>query len=334
MKGRNLIWVYGEVVGNTFSAVSLELLGQARQLADGNCGEVWLIVMEAVQDLALEAIAYGADRVCVLAAPELRPYRTETYTQALSQMVCRYRPEVLLLGATAQGRDLAPRLACRLHTGLTADCTQLDMDESGLVYWTRPAFGGNIISTNICPVTRPQMGTVRPGVFPKPFPDPARLGQITEETVFLRPGAANTKVLETLAFLNGLSANLQDARVIVAGGRGLRNAENFALLEDLAKVLGGSVGASRAAVDAGWISPVYQIGQTGKTVSPGIYIACGISGALQHLIGMNSAKTIIAINQEPTAAIFKIADYGIVGDLFKIVPALTKALADGQKKVV
>jgi len=330
MKREHLIWVYGECVGNTISGVTLELLGQARRLADKINGQVWAVMTEAARGSANLAIACGADRVCVLTNPALRLYRTEIYVQVLSELVRRDQPEILMFGATAQGRDLAPRLACRLRTGLTADCTHLEIDPTGLVYWTRPAFGGNIMSTNICPDTKPQMGTVRPGVFARPEPNWKRTGEIVEETVTLDTACARTEVLETLAFLDGPTANLQEAEIIVAGGRGMKNGENFVLLEELAKALGGSVGASRAAVDAGWISPVHQVGQTGKTVSPRIYIACGISGALQHLIGMNGAKTIIAINQDPAAPIFRIADYGIVGDLFKIIPALTKAVLSGR----
>jgi len=330
MERGHLIWVYGECVGSTVTAVTLELLGQARRLADKTNGRVWVVMTEAARGTADLAIACGADRVCLLTDPELRVYRTEAYAQALYELVCRHQPDILMLGATAQGRDLAPRLACRLRTGLTADCTQLEIGPTGLVYWTRPAFGGNIMSTNICPDTRPQMGTVRPGVFPRPTPDPERTGELVEEGAALDPSCVRTEVLETLAFLDGPTANLQEAEIIVAGGRGMKGAEHFALLEELAKALGGSVGASRAAVDAGWISPVHQVGQTGKTVSPRIYIACGISGALQHLIGMNGAKTIIAINQDPAAPIFRIADYGIVGDLFKIVPILTKAVLSGR----
>lgn len=333
MKAEKALWVYGEVTGDHLSRVTLELLGKVRALADEIEGQVWLILPVPVGEAARLAIACGADRVCVLAEAELQNYQTETYTQALTQLVCRYQPEVFIFGATAQGRDLAPRLACRLNTGLTADCTQLEIDQNMLVYWTRPAFGGNIMSTNLCPNTKPQMGTVRPGVFPVPNPDWRRDGVIVRERVHLTVSIAAVEILETLTFLDGTMAELQDAEIIVSGGRGMRNAENFAVLESLAGALGGSIGASRAAVDAGWISPVHQVGQTGKIVSPRIYIACGISGALQHLIGMNSSQTIIAINQDPTAPIFRIADYGIVGDLFQIVPALTEAiLAKNQRK--
>lgn len=249
----------------------------------------------------------------------------------MCHLVRKYAPEVLMIGATNVGRDLGPRISCRLHTGLTADCTHLDVDAHRCVLWTRPAFGGNLMATNICPDTKPQMGTVRPNVFRAPAFDPARTGAVFVESLPEDARRSSTELLELIPVLDAATANLTEAQIIVSGGRGLKGPENFALLQELADTVGGCVGASRAAVDAGWISPIHQVGQTGKTVCPRVYIACGISGAIQHLIGMSASDTIIAINRDPNAPIFQVADYAIVGDLFQIVPALTKALRQRRK---
>lgn len=321
------IWIFMETSKGRLSNVGIELLGQGRQLADRAHEKLVAIVLsENADNLAQTAIEYGADMVITVNDSRLKNYSTELFTQAICQLAEKYRPEILMLGATALGRDLAPRVACRLKTGLTADCTSIDIDDKSLVYWTRPAYGGNIMSTNICPDVKPQMGTVRPGVFNKPERNLNRRGEILHETIAFHSSPALTTVAEIIETIDTASADLAQAEIIVSGGRGMKNAENFAMLEDLAKALGGCVGASRQAVDSGWISPVHQVGQTGKTVSPRVYIACGISGAVQHLIGMKSSDMIIAINTDPTAPIFSVADYGIVGDLFDIVPAITRAL--------
>lgn len=318
------LWVFMECSEHRLCRVGLELLGQGRLLAD-KVGEklVAVILSDCAESLRTTALEYVADVVIAVENESFESYSTETYTQAICMLVEKYRPRALMLGASCIGRDLAPRVACRLNTGLTADCTSLDMDENGIVLWTRPAFGGNIMSTNKCPEASPQMGTVRPGVFPVPERIEGHTGEIIKETFELSPSHMATKIVNVKKVADALTANITEASIIVSGGRGMKNAENFRILEALAKTVGGCVGASRAAVDAGWISPVHQVGQTGRTVSPKIYIACGISGAMQHIVGMSSSDTIIAINSDPDAPIFNIADYAIVGDLFEIVPELT-----------
>lgn len=321
------VWVFLETEGGRLRSVGLELLGQGRMLAD-KMGEqlVGIILDPNAAALAPVAIGCGADTVITLDDPALRNYNTDIFTAALCRLVRKYAPEVLMLGATNLGRDLGPRVSCRLHTGLTADCTHLDADERRCVLWTRPAFGGNLMATNICPDFKPQMGTVRPNVFPAPAFDPNRSGRVIAEALTEDERTSSTQLLELIPVLDAATANLTEAQIIVSGGRGMKGPENFALLQRLADTVGGCVGASRAAVDAGWISPIHQVGQTGKTVCPRVYIACGISGAIQHLIGMSASDTIIAINRDPNAPIFQVADYAVVGDLFQIVPELTKAL--------
>ena len=320
------IWVYLETTDGKLCNVGIELLGESRILADKSGGRLVAVIIDVnAGELASEAIAYGADRVITVTQEQIAAYTTEYFTQALCSLVKKYFPNALIIGATSQGRDLAPRLACRLRTGLTADCTSLDIDDDAIVLWTRPAFGGNIMATNICPDQRPQMGTVRPNVFKKPEKCEGRAGIVTSEQICFEDSDCLTKLEEILGVINS-TTNLVEADIIVSGGRGMKNAENFAILERLADAIGGSVGASRAAVDSGWISQSHQVGQTGKTVSPKIYIACGISGAIQHQIGMSSSDVIIAINKDAGAPIFDIADFGIVGDLFEIVPALTDAI--------
>lgn len=321
------VWVYLECGKHGLRSVGLELLGQARLLAD-RLGEqvVAVILDEDAVSRAREAIGSGADTVITVSDEAFRQYNTDVYVDAMAALVEKYRPEVLMLGATSNGRDLGPRLACRLHTGLTADCTSLDIGPDRIVLWTRPAFGGNLMATNICPDTKPQMGTVRPNVFPRPVFDATRAGSVIAERITPGPRANRVRLLEIVELLNAAAADLDEASVIVSGGRGMKGPENFALLRELADAVGGSIGASRAAVDAGWIAPVHQVGQTGRTVCPKVYIACGISGAIQHLIGMSASGTIIAINKDPSAPIFEAADYGIVGDLFQVVPALTRAV--------
>ncbi|MDR1131971.1 MAG: electron transfer flavoprotein subunit alpha/FixB family protein, partial [Oscillospiraceae bacterium] len=269
-------------------------------------------------------VAYGADTVISVEGQEYARYTTDAYAKAFYTLVEKYGPTSILIGATNNGRDLGPRLSCRLRTGLTADCTSLAIDEeSGNVAWTRPAFGGNLMATILCPDHRPQIGTVRPGVFKKGAPDEARTAEIIKEEIHVAPEEIRTELLELIREAAGELVDLEGAEIIVSGGRGVGGPEGFKPIRELAEVLGATVGASRAAVDAGWISHAHQVGQTGKTVGPKLYIACGISGAIQHLAGMSSAKTIIAINKDETAPIFNIADYGVVGNLFEILPILT-----------
>ncbi|MDU4962060.1 MAG: electron transfer flavoprotein subunit alpha/FixB family protein [Sporomusaceae bacterium] len=319
------VWVYVEQNQGEIRSVGLELLGQARLLADQMQQEVAAVLIgENVEKLAAGLFASGADKVYLVEGAEYAHYSTDAYTTALTDLIETYRPSVILLGATNDGRDLGPRVSCRVQTGLTADCTGLAIDEkTGLVAWTRPALGGNIMATILCPNHRPQMGTVRPKVFKKPEPDSSRSGEIIRVASKVKPEDIRTKLVDVLRICT-VSCNLEEAEVIVSGGRGMCKAENFALLEELAGVLGGAVGASRAAVDAGWQQALNQVGQTGKTVGPKIYFAVGISGAIQHLAGMSSSDIIIAINKDPDAPIFKMADYGIVGDAMEILPLLTE----------
>jgi electron transfer flavoprotein alpha subunit len=284
-----------------------------------------------VEALARELIAHGTDRVYLAQDPVLAHYRTGPYTDVLAGMINQHKPEVVLISATPQGRDLAPRVAARVSAGLTADCTGLDIDESErLLVQTRPAFGGNLMATIVCRQARPQMATVRPGVMKALDCDPARKGEVVSIPVHLDERGVLAKIVEVMQQESDGKVNLQDAQIIVSGGRGLGRPENFAIIRELADALGGAVGASRAAVDAGWIPAYHQVGQTGRTVQPKLYIACGISGAVQHLAGMQSSDIIIAINKDPHAPIFNTATYGVVGDLFEIVPALTRKLRENR----
>lgn len=316
------VWVYGEQRGGVFDGVALELLGEGRKLADMLNVPLSAVLMgENMGEAAKALVAYGADNVYVVDDPSLKNFVDETYCDIFVQLIKTYKPEIILLGATTYGRSLAPRISSRLNTGLTADCTKLEIDmEKRNLMQTRPAFGGNLMATIICPNRRPQMSTVRPKVMKALPPDYARTGNIIEPEVAI-PKALNTKVLDVVSSLSEM-VNLAEADIIVSGGRGLGDPKNFSMIEELAKVLGGAVGASRAAVDAGWIPYCHQVGQTGKTVGPKVYIACGISGAVQHLAGMSSSETIVAINKDPDAPIFKVATFGIVGDLMQVVPAL------------
>jgi electron transfer flavoprotein alpha subunit len=322
------VWVYIEIAEGKPRNVSLELLGEGRKLADG-VGQrlAAILVGYEIESLAKEVFACGADRVYLVEAPELEHYNTDGYAAVFADLIKAYKPSVLLLGATNDGRDLGPRVACRVGTGLTADCTGLAIDEATeLVAWTRPAFGGNIMATILCPEHRPQMGTVRPAVFKRPTPDYSKNGEIIRVASTVKATDIRTKVVKIIRECTAASCNLEEAEIIVSGGRGMGKPENFSLIEELANVLGGAVGASRAVVDAGWKSALYQVGQTGKTVGPKIYFACGISGAMQHLVGMSSADIIIAINKDADAPIFKMADYSIVGDVTEILPLLIAEL--------
>ncbi|HOZ00224.1 MAG TPA: FAD-binding protein [Candidatus Syntrophosphaera sp.] len=319
------VWVFAEQKEGTIAPVVFELLGKARELADQLEAELSAVLFgSGVEDLASELIAFGADQVIVVDDPELLHFRDVRYAKALTELAQKYKPAVILAGATVTGRSFIPRVAIQLHTGLTADCTGLEIDpESGNLIQTRPAFGGNIMARIITANHRPQMATVRHKVM-DPLPrDDSRSGIVIREQVDFDFDEEESQFLGFEQEKTTL-VNITEANVIVSGGRGLKEAKNFALLEELAEALGGAVGASRAAVDAEWIPYSHQVGQTGKTVKPNIYIAIGISGAIQHLAGMSSADYIIAINKDPDAPIFKVADLGIVGDLFEIVPLLTK----------
>lgn len=324
------LWVYVEDDQGRPRNVGLELLsGPGRRLAGMQGGQLCAVVISDVPEAVVKAAAaYGADKVYVIEGPEYKSYTTDAYTDAFSELIRKYEPTSILIGATVNGRDMGPRLACRLRTGLTADCTMLDIDEaSGNVAWTRPAFGGNLMATILCPDHRPQIGTVRPGVFKlKGEPEEGRRAEIVREDIHVGPERIRTGILEVIREAADEIVDLEGADIIVSGGRGLGKAENFRYVRELADVLGATVGASRAAVDAGWISHVHQVGQTGKTVGPRLYIACGISGAVQHLVGIGGADKIVAVNKDPEAPIFNVADYSIVGDLFQVLPALTEEI--------
>lgn len=326
MESKNL-WVVVETEEGVAKNVGYELLNVGRTLAD-KLGEqlVALVMGKNVQAVAQACIAYGADQVLLVEGDEYETYNTDAATYATVTLIEKYHPSIVLYGATNNGRDLAPRVACKLETGLTADCTELDIDaETGLLVSTRPTFGGNLMATIMCPDHRPQMSTVRPGVFKKGTPDDGRTGEIISEDVHIDPSQIRVHLVERIKEV-AEAVNLEEAEIIVSGGRGLKDEKGFEMLRELADLLGGTVGASRAAVDAGWIPHAHQVGQTGKNVSPKLYIAVGISGAIQHLAGMSGADTVVAINKDPDAPIFGVADYAVVGDLFEVVPALIEAI--------
>ena len=320
------LWVYMETEENgTAKNVGIELLTPAKDMAAKQGGTLTAVVIGSHVDAAVKtAEAYGAERVIVVEGDEYAQYSTDAYCHAMCTLIEKYGPSSLLIGATNDGRDLAPRIACRLKTGLTADCTALDIDEeSGNVAWTRPAFGGNLMATIICPDHRPQIGTIRPGVFKKGDSADGRAKVIREE-IHMDKKDIRTRIVELIREMESDKVDLEGAEIIVSGGRGVGGPNGFGPVKELAKALGASVGASRAAVDAGWISYSHQVGQTGKTVAPRLYIACGISGAIQHLAGMSGSDVIVAINKDPDAPIFGAADYGVVGDLFEVLPVLTQ----------
>ncbi len=327
------VWVFGEQKRGVVQPVVFELLGKGTELAKKlNTQLSCVLVGHNVKDQTEELIHRGADIVYVVDTPELEHFLDEPYTQVIVQLIRKYRPEIFLCGATTIGRSLVSRVAVKLHTGLTADCTGLDIDEKEkLLLQTRPAFGGNIMATILCKNHRPQMATVRHKVMKELPPDTKRTGKVIEETVDRSLLRSRTKILDVVEEVTN-TVNIAEADIIVSGGRGMKGPENFAILEELAQAIGGAVGASRAAVDSDWIPYSHQVGQTGKTVCPKIYIACGISGQIQHLVGMSSSDVIVAINKDPDAPIFGVATYGIVGDLFEVVPKLTKAFKDALKK--
>jgi len=327
------IWTFAEQRDGKLTRVAKQLVGKARQLADILGVRVESVLLgHNIAELAQELIQCGADNVYLIDHPMLENYQTDLYTKAIYDLTMEKKPEIFIFGATHMGRDLAPRLAQRIQTGLTADCTELTIDETERhLLQTRPAFGGNIMATITCKNHRPQMATVRPGVFREPEKDLSREGNV----INIKPNILESDILSRLVKFLKLEkkiVKLEEAEVIVSGGRGLKGPENFPLIQELADLLGGEVGASRAAVDAGWISKDHQVGQTGKTVSPKLYIACGISGAIQHRAGMQASETIVAINKDPDAPIFKIADFGIVGDLFKVIPELISVLKAKKEK--
>jgi electron transfer flavoprotein alpha subunit len=319
------VWVFAEQRGGKLANVTLELLGEGRKLADELKEPLVAVILgKEIGPLAKKLIAHGADKVFLADAPELEHFLEDSYTQVIVDLVKQERPNIILYGATAIGRSLAPKVAARLETGLTADCTGLEVDvaERNLLQ-TRPAFGGNLMATILCPNHRPQMATVRPKVFKPLTEDSSRTGEVVSVDLSSVKWDIRAKVLDVVKE-TGYVVNLEEANIIVSGGRGLCDPKNFTMVEELAKTLGGAVGASRAAVDAGWVPYAHQVGQTGKTVGPKIYFACGIHGAIQHMAGMSSSDIIIAINKNPDAPIFKIATYGIVGDVREVLPLLTK----------
>lgn len=339
------VWVFAEQRQGVLNSVAIELLGEGKKLANDIGTELCAIVLgENIGDIAKELVTFGADKVYVADSPLLKDFTTDAYTKVMCDAIDKYQPEIILLGATHIGRDLGPRVAKRTTTGLTADCTHLDYDTDKYLKYlstvttatvpqakidqntsnlkmTRPAFGGNLMATIICPATRPQMATVRPGVMDKAVKDASHKGDILTLDVQLSDNDLRTKVIEIVKSAKEM-VSLTDADIVVSGGAGLGNADGFKLMKEFADTVGGVVGASRAAVDNGWIDHSHQVGQTGTTVKPTIYFACGISGAIQHLAGMQSSDIIVAINKNEVAPIFDVADYGIVGDLYKVVPLL------------
>lgn len=321
------VFIFVQQVDGVITDVSFELIGKGKELAADLGTEVTAVLLGSeVRALADELAAYGADKVILVDDPALKYYTTEPYTHAMDKVIAEFKPEVVLYGATAIGRDLAPRISARVKTGLTADCTKLEVDEASKnLRMTRPAFGGNIMATIICPDHRPQMATVRPGVMKKLEKNTAAKAEVIE----FNPGfEKNSKYVEVLEVIKKevTSVDIQAAKILVSGGRGVGSKENFKLLYDLADAIGGTVSCSRACVDAGWCEKDLQVGQTGKTVRPHVYFAIGISGAIQHLAGMEESDIIIAINKDATAPIFDVADYGVVGDLNKILPLLTEQI--------
>ncbi len=337
------VYIYAQQVDNKLSDIAFELVGKAKELAADLNTEVTAVLLGSnVKALATELGEYGADKVIVVDNPALETYRTEPYAQALVSVINEYKPEIMLVGATAIGRDLGPTVSARVKTGLTADCTKLEIGDFPInampgqeqkhnqLLMTRPAFGGNTIATIACPDNRPQMATVRPGVMKKLPKEAGRAAEVIEFNPALEENNRYVEIMDIVKAVGNVE-NIMDAKVLVSGGRGVGSAENFEMLRDLASCFkGGMVSCSRAAVENGWLAQDYQVGQTGKTVRPQIYFAIGISGAIQHVAGMEESDLIIAINKDEDAPIFDVADYGLVGDLKKIVPQLTAALKEAN----
>ncbi|MDR3265665.1 MAG: electron transfer flavoprotein subunit alpha/FixB family protein [Synergistaceae bacterium] len=326
------VFIFAQQVDNKLAGVSCELLGRGRELAqERGCEVVAVLLGSGVEGLAEKLGEYGADRVVLVDDPALEVYMTEPYACAFSEVIRKCRPEIVLYGATAIGRDLAPRVSARIHTGLTADCTGLEIEpETHHLLMTRPAFGGNIMATIVCAEFRPQMATVRPGVMQRRKIDAPNC-RVERMDVKDIASHRNMEILDVVKKVEG-RMDIQEAKVLVSGGRGMGAPENFAILEELAKELGGALSSSRASVDSGWVEKDRQVGQTGKTVRPNLYIACGISGAIQHLAGMEESDIIVAINKDPGAPIFDVADFGLVGDALKIVPLFTKAVRRAKER--
>lgn len=336
------VFVFAQQVDNVISNIAYELIDKGKELAKDLGVEVTAVLVGSdVKGLADQLAEYGADKVIVVDDPELKEYRTEPYTHAIASVIKEFKPEIFLIGATAIGRDLGPRVCARIHTGLTADCTKLDIGDFPMnpvpgretkhnqLLMTRPAFGGNTIATIACPDFRPQMATVRPGVMQKAPKEAGKKAVVTE----FNPGfTKNNKYVDILEVVKAVSntVDIMDAKILVSGGRGVGSPENFKILDDLAEAIGGTVSCSRAVVDAGWKPKDLQVGQTGKTVRPNVYFAIGISGAIQHLAGMEESDIIVAINKDESAPIFDVADYGVVGDLNKIVPMLTEKIKEAK----
>ena len=336
------VFVFAQQVDNVISNIAYELIGKGKELAKDLGVEVTAVLVGSdVKGLADQLAEYGADKVIVVDDPELKEYRTEPYTHAIASVIKEFKPEIFLIGATAIGRDLGPRVCARIHAGLTADCTKLDIGDFPMnpvpgretkhnqLLMTRPAFGGNTIATIACPDFRPQMATVRPGVMQKAPKEAGKKAVVTE----FNPGfTKNNKYVDILEVVKAVSntVDIMDAKILVSGGRGVGSPENFKILDDLAEAIGGTVSCSRAVVDAGWKPKDLQVGQTGKTVRPNVYFAIGISGAIQHLAGMEESDIIVAINKDESAPIFDVADYGVVGDLNKIVPMLTEKIKEAK----
>ncbi len=325
------VWVFIEQEEDKIASVSFELLGKARTLAKNlNAKVVAIFLGGNIKNKAKQLISKGADKVVIVDSKKLAHFTAESYGNVISHLIHKYKPEIFLAGATTIGRSLVSRIAVKIKTGLTADCTGLDIDkERRLLVQTRPAFGGNIMAQIITPSYRPQMATVRHKVMKELPADPNRKGEIIEESLDKNLVDTRSRFIDFIKE-EIYKVNLSDADIIVSGGRGLGAPENFKLIKELAEVLGAAVGASRAAVDSGWIPYSHQVGQTGRTVAPKLYIACGISGQIQHLVGMQSSKIIVAINKDPDAPIFKVANYGVVGDLFKVVPLLIKKIKESK----
>ena len=322
------VWVFAEQHKGDIASVSLELLGEGRKLADKRNAKLSAVLVgSGIKAKAKDLIAHGADLVFVADDPALKDFNDDSYAAVLTTLAQQHKPEIILAGATAIGRSFFPKVASTLYAGLTADCTMLDIDvATGHLHQTRPAFGGNIMATIMTPNHRPQMATVRHKVMKPSVRDDRRSGEVID-VKYSQSGAVRTKVLRTVEELAD-TVNICEADIVVAGGRGLGSQKNFQLIEELAKVLGGAVAATRGAVDEGWIPYSHQVGQTGKTVCPKLYIACGISGAIQHVAGMSSSETIVAINKDPDAPIFSVATYGIVGDVHEVVPAMIKKIRE------
>jgi electron transfer flavoprotein alpha subunit len=317
------IWIIVEQNKSEIRKVSLELLSQARKVADKTGDPLAAVILgKGVGELASKVAPYGPDKVILIDDEKLADYTTGAYTSALSKLIKKEAPQAVLLGNTAVGKDLAPRLAQRLGVGMASDCTGMEAEDANFLSFKHPIYGGKAFA-EVTAKARPVLATIRPNTFPVAEPDPSRQPEIVNQTADI--DAADLKaIVKEVAFAISERPELIEANIIISGGRGMKGPENYKILEDCADVIGAAVGASRAAVDAGWIEQKFQVGQTGKTVSPTLYIACGISGAIQHLAGMGSSKVIVAINKDPEANIFTLADYGIVGDLFEVVPLLTE----------